>query len=465
MRNSAKLRSRALVLILPIVSAIVIQGGLLTAFTSQNALERLATRLMAYKAEQLRDYAHSQWDVMVELELDEEIDYRKAAEAAIQSYAGSLVRTNSELIFAINDGGEVALATAPVDAQAAVELGRTVGLGWLAANLGDEARVGQAFRFEPFAWTVYLTELRSEFYLDIRQIGLIQFVTLIVAIIASTLLLSILVGYILRPIEQLSQAMRGVSAAGNLGLRVPEADTEEVATLGREFNAMLGSLQVTHQRLEDTAAAEARARATADERELETLLVLGRATEFRDTETGEHLTRVGRLSGLFAGYLGLGEGQQDLIVKSSPLHDVGKIGISDVILLKPGPLTKEERSLIKQHTTIGWRVLKDADSIYLATGATIALTHHEYWNGAGYPEGLAGEEIPIEGRIVAIVDVFDALTSRRPYKEPWSAAEAAAEIISQRGTQFDPQLVEIFSANLEEFTNVVTSYRGSENSE
>jgi putative two-component system response regulator len=181
-----------------------------------------------------------------------------------------------------------------------------------------------------------------------------------------------------------------------------------------------------------------------EQSQLETLERLARAAEFRDDDTGQHTYRVGHLSALLAEGLGLAEHRVEAIRRAAPLHDIGKIGIPDHILLKPGRLTPEEFDLIKTHTTIGAALLQESQSALARLAERIALTHHERWDGTGYPHRLKGEEIPIEGRIVAIVDVFDALTHERPYKKAWPVEAAIAEIKSQSGRQFDPAVVKAF---------------------
>ena len=176
----------------------------------------------------------------------------------------------------------------------------------------------------------------------------------------------------------------------------------------------------------------------------EILQRLAMAAEFRDDQTGEHTQRVGSVAALVAEGLGLPSHEVALIRRAAPLHDVGKIGIPDSVLLKPGPLTDAERNLMKRHTEIGARLVSGSSAGTLQMAEQIAATHHERWDGTGYGIGLSGAEIPIAGRIVAVTDVFDALTHRRPYKEAWSAEDAIEEIRSQRGKHFDPSVVDAF---------------------
>ena len=169
---------------------------------------------------------------------------------------------------------------------------------------------------------------------------------------------------------------------------------------------------------------------------------LARAAEFRDDDTGQHTQRVGRLAARLAEVLGLPTEQVDLVRKASPLHDVGKIGIPDSILLKDGRLTPQERTLMQTHTTIGARILSGSRFPLLRLAEEIALNHHEHWDGGGYPSGRSGNDIPLSGRIVAVADVFDSLTHERPYKRAWSVKESLDEIRAQAERQFDPQVVE-----------------------
>ena len=181
---------------------------------------------------------------------------------------------------------------------------------------------------------------------------------------------------------------------------------------------------------------------------------LGRAGEYRDNETGMHVLRVGRCSYELARAAGYPEKFAEMLEIASPMHDVGKIGIPDNILLKPGKLDTDEWEIMKSHSQIGADIIGDDPSELLQMARIIALTHHEKWDGTGYPKGLAGERIPIEGRITAICDVFDALTSERPYKKPWTTEKAIALINEQSGFHFDPKLVGLFNEILPKVLNI-----------
>ena len=177
----------------------------------------------------------------------------------------------------------------------------------------------------------------------------------------------------------------------------------------------------------------------------ETLRRLALAAEYRDDQTAEHTQRVGRTAALLAERLGLDAGWCDLLRHAAPLHDIGKLGMPDSILLKPGKLTPEELEVVHGHAAAGARILSGSSSALLQLAEEIALTHHEWWDASGYPERLAGESIPLSGRIVAIADVFDALTHERPYKAAWSVPDAVAEMQRLSGLQFDPAIIEVFN--------------------
>jgi putative two-component system response regulator len=190
----------------------------------------------------------------------------------------------------------------------------------------------------------------------------------------------------------------------------------------------------------------------------ETIITLARVAEFRDDETAQHTERMSYYCHMLAEKIGLPKEQCEQLRQASPLHDIGKIGISDGILRKPGRLTDEEFDAIKEHSQIGYRMLMGAKSDLLQLGASIALTHHEKYDGSGYPKGLAGNEIPIEGRISAICDVFDALTSDRVYKSA-APVEKAVDILKDgRGTHFDPELLDIFLENIESVKVIKAKY-------
>lgn len=177
---------------------------------------------------------------------------------------------------------------------------------------------------------------------------------------------------------------------------------------------------------------------------------LSKAAEYRDPETGAHILRMSNYSKLIAKNLGLPETEQDLLLTAAPMHDIGKIGIPDQILLKPGRLDEQELKVMRKHAEYGAALLQNSTTLLTQTAEIVAASHHEKYDGSGYPKGLKGDEIPLYGRIVAVADVFDALTSVRPYKKAWSIAEAKQYVIDQSGTHFDPKCVAAFLADWDE---------------
>jgi putative two-component system response regulator len=193
-------------------------------------------------------------------------------------------------------------------------------------------------------------------------------------------------------------------------------------------------------------------------RERETIWRLARVAEFRDTGTGMHVVRMAQYCQAIGGAVGMTADERELLLLSAPMHDIGKIAIPDAILLKPGKLTEEEFAMMKQHTVIGYEILKNSTSRLLRLAADIAITHHERFDGSGYPAGLRGEDIPLHGRICALSDVFDALTSARPYKEAWPVEAALAEIERGAGAQFDPRIVQAFKSVVPEVLRLKREY-------
>jgi putative two-component system response regulator len=216
-----------------------------------------------------------------------------------------------------------------------------------------------------------------------------------------------------------------------------------------EVKARLGNLlelRRSHLRMKDRnrwlADEVCRATKTITDREEELILRLSRAAEFRDPETGAHIARMAHFSRLIARRLGLSDEECDLIFRAAPMHDVGKLGIPDGILLKPGRLSEAEFDVMRRHPRIGHSILDGSQSKLIMLGAEIALTHHEKVDGTGYPDGLKGDAIPLPGRIVAVADVFDALTSERPYKAAWEVGRARNLLLECRGSHFDGACVD-----------------------
>ncbi|MGK2879223.1 MAG: HD-GYP domain-containing protein [Solirubrobacterales bacterium] len=218
----------------------------------------------------------------------------------------------------------------------------------------------------------------------------------------------------------------------------------ELRRRATDLNDNLVERTAIEQRLRETIEDLERSENSLEHAQEETILRLSMAVERRDQETGDHIERMGRYCALLASKLGWSDQECELLRIAAPLHDVGKIAIPDAVLLKPGALTPEERLEIEKHAEIGHEILAGSDSSLLDHAACIALSHHEHWDGNGYPNGLVGEEIPIEGRMAAIADVFDALTSDRVYRPAMTVERSLAIMSEGRGSQFDPALLDIF---------------------
>lgn len=239
-------------------------------------------------------------------------------------------------------------------------------------------------------------------------------------------------------------------------------DTAEFRARAKNMLSLRESQKRMANRNAELAAEVHKATAEIRAREQELLFRMSRAAEFRDPETGAHIQRMAHYSALIAARMGLGEAEQDLLLQAAPMHDVGKIGIPDYILLKPGRLTHEEFEVMKNHARLGFELLRGSGSLVLQAGADIALSHHEKYDGSGYPRGLVGADIPLFGRIVAVADVFDALTSERPYKKAWELDRARAFLNEGRGAHFDPLCIDAFEAAWDEVLVVREQFQDEE---
>ncbi|NUQ00200.1 MAG: HD domain-containing protein [Armatimonadetes bacterium] len=263
------------------------------------------------------------------------------------------------------------------------------------------------------------------------------------ALLVSTLLSLLVAGWIsrslTRPITLLSAAAEAV-ARGDFEHEVRVASEDELGLLAQTFQKMADDVREREEGLHQA--------------KLDTLDRLALAAEYKDQDTAAHIHRMSHYAAVLARRAGLPEDEVELLLLASPMHDVGKIGIPDRVLLKPGALTDDEWGVMKQHTTMGSRILEGSSSELLRAAEVIARSHHERWDGQGYPLGLAAESIPLWGRICAIADVFDALTSERPYKPAFSVERAVELLREGRGTHFDPVLLDLFLSDLDEILEI-----------
>ena len=237
--------------------------------------------------------------------------------------------------------------------------------------------------------------------------------------------------------------------AGELRLRVRNMLKLKAYTdhLAKEQEILDGMVRERTKELQETVR-------QLEQTRLETIFRLSRAAEYKDEDTGAHIRRISFYCEILGRHLGFEEAELRVLTHSAPLHDLGKIGIPDAILLKPGKLTEDEFEIMKTHTTLGAEILAGSDDPYLKAGSVISLNHHERWDGKGYPNGISGEDIPLHGRIVAVADVFDALVSKRPYKDALPFARAVAIVHDGSGSQFDAHVVKAFSEELAEFERI-----------
>lgn len=243
-------------------------------------------------------------------------------------------------------------------------------------------------------------------------------------------------------------------------LKVRRLHTELESKAGFLANKVQDRTEQLRQAIQDLDALHKQVK----EAYIETIYRLTRATEYKDEETADHVKRLSLYSAALGRAIGMSEQQVELLLYASPMHDVGKIGIPDKILFKKEPLTPEEWQIMKSHPKIGYEILKDSDAPILKMGAVIALNHHERWDGSGYPNGIKGKDIPIQARIVSLVDVYDALRSKRHYKEPFSHEKSCKIILEGDGRvmphHFDPELLEAFRKIHGEFEKIFEENNG-----
>lgn len=458
------IRSRTILVVLPLLIAAVLITGAVTMLAATSGVTRVAMRLMSFKSEELSKYMYSQWDLLVRNQFADRPEFVKAAQQSISSYARTLVHSASELIFAIDSSGEVVMATGELELSD-FEQGRLEELrdeerpGWVELRAGGTPRVGEVSFFAPFEWAVLVTDQPEAFYREVREIVVQGLIILLACSAAAIFLLLAFSRYLTRPLSSVVRTIEAIIIKKDFSRRVEVEYADEIGHLASRFNLMTSNLLKSYNQVKDYAYKEVVARKQVVQREYETLIILGKAAEYRDPETGAHISRVAYYSRMLARMVGEDEGRQNLVYYASPMHDIGKLGIPDSILLKPGRLAAEEFEIVKKHTTIAYDLLKDSRSPYLRTGAMIALTHHERFDGTGYPKGLQGEDIPLFGRIVGLADAFDAVTSKRPYKEAWDLDRAFALLDEEKGRHFDPRLAELFQECRSEVERIYAAHK------
>lgn len=437
-------------LILSLVFGSLLVAGLLASLTAQQGMSRLAINHLAFKAQTIARYAENQWQVLEDNLLSDDPEFRNAAVVAIQSYAIATTWGTTMRVDAFREDGTLVFTTGifqesePEVLPPLMDLARSGAPGWHRVAHKDRQFVTYLIHQRDFAFHIAIVNDAQNFFMEMRALHLRFAILILVTMGLSAVATIVLSRHLAEPVQQLARGMARVAETRDFRQSLPVHLSNEIGTAVAAFNRMTSMLDRSYSRLQEIALSEAEARYEVQQREQEVLTALGRITDYKDQGTGHHVIRVGKYSALLARHLGLPPDQRRVLYQAAPLHDVGKTAIPDEILMKQATLTPEERAIMETHTTIGHSILADSRSSALRAGARLALTHHERYDGTGYPAGLSGTRIPLFGRIVALADVFDALTSARPYRGPWRVDEALEYLRTQRGRHFDPHLVDLF---------------------
>lgn len=299
-----------------------------------------------------------------------------------------------------------------------------------------------------------VTEYRNHAVIALGGIFALSFVALVLVLFNTSRTIK---NYVQRPLDMLvDNAMAAYKKQKPLPTEAYKS--REFTEVAAEFNLFNAEIIAHQDELKDKNEQLVQLNEEVENTLRETVYTIGVIEEKRSKETANHTRRVALYGRLLAMKLGLSEDEVDLITAASPLHDIGKLGVSDDILYKPGRFTEEERRIMESHPLIGYEMFKHSERDVLVAAGIICYEHHERWDGAGYPRKLKGEEIHLYGRIIALADVFDALYSPRVYKESWSLEKVLEYVADQRGKHFDPQLVDIFLGNIEEFVAIYEAY-------
>ncbi len=448
------LKAKSLLLIIPLLLCCFSISSTVVVKRSQKYLINESNRFMSYKLNLVSQYATGQWYHFISNNLTDNDTIRRFVIASIGDYASSAIE-ESEAIFARDGGGNLIFSTGELSPDPAELDGESLfNSGLYIYRIGENSFIGKTKYLTGMDWTIYIIQRKNAFDEAIQKMthNLILFFsgTFIVIISSFILILNI----IINPINQVRVAIQKNLSTRDFSHTVPVHSSDELGELSVSFNNLITSLDLSYKKMKRNAEEEAVAYKSLHIRELESLALLGRASDYKDSHTGSHIRRVSSYSRVIAKALDLDEEYIDLLYHAAPLHDIGKLGIPDSILLKEGPLDEEEWRIIKEHTVIGYNIMQNCSSKYLKAGAVIAYSHHEKYDGSGYPRGLQGSEIPQFGRIVSLADVFDALITKRPYKEAWKPERALELIRSERGRQFDPRLVDLFLARQNEIIEI-----------
>jgi response regulator RpfG family c-di-GMP phosphodiesterase len=454
------IKTKILIILIPLLICSFAISGYISVVSSRKTLSDISSQFMAYKIDELYNYSYSQWQNLQTSGFGNDSVYIEIVEKSVESYAKGMIREDSEIIFAFNNDGELVFSTNEMDYnESDWEFLKPVLQSdykkLLDFSISRSKFTGLTKSLPHLKWIIVLAEDRQSYTKEITEMTYFQIIVFFASLFIITVSLILSLSAIISPIYRFSKAINDITIFKDFSRKVKIEYPDEIGELAFEFNDMTSNLDLAYKKLKKYALDEAIARKEIIIREKETLDVLGRASDYKDQETGAHILRVSKYSLLLSRALGQSKAIQDLLYYASPLHDIGKIGIPDHVLLKQGNLTVKEFDIIKTHTTLGYEILQNLSSKYLKAGAVIALSHHEKFDGSGYPKGLEGADIPIFGRIVSLADVFDALTSKRPYKDPWPIEDILDYINAEKGKHFDPNLVELFIHNFSEVEKIL----------
>lgn len=464
MEKSVKigLKGKILLIIIPFLICSFTISAYVSVISSRQNLFTISSQFMRYKIEQLSNYSSSQWNNLQKSSFSNDPVYVNIIEKSIESYAKGMIRKDSEYIFAIDNSGSLIFSTSNINYnQNDLSILNNNSKNSMLAEfvISEKIYIGLAYYNPVINMYFFVVEDKHTFLKKTQSMTLLQISTFIVSLLLIIIILILSLNNMIGPIQRVRKAIHNINIYKDFSRKLKIEYPDEIGELAFDFNDMTSNLDLAYKKLKKYALDEAISKKEIFIREKETLNVLGNASDYKDPETGAHIARVSNYSLILSKALGQDSTIQDLLFYTAPLHDIGKLGIPDAILLNPGKLSKEEFEIIKTHTTIGFNILKNPSSKYLKAGAIIAKTHHEKFNGTGYPNGLKGTDIPIFGRIVSIADVFDALTTSRPYKEAWSFERTIDLIMEERGKHFDPDLVNLFYQNIPMVKDIYNSFK------
>ena len=457
------IKGKILLIIIPLLICSFTISAYISVFSSRQNLFNITNQFMKYKIDQINNYAASQWGNLQKTGFSDDPTYTKIVEQSIELYAKGMIRKDSEHIFAVDNNGLLMFSTSDINyTQKDWKLLQNgtphLHSSLLDFTISEHTYTGLSTYISQFNWEIFLVEDKKIFTKKIWELTYLQILIFTISLIIIILGILLALKITLDPIQRIRKGIHSIAVDKNFSRKIKIEYPDEIGELAFEFNEMTYNLDLTYSRLKKYAIEEAIARKEVFTRENETLDVLGKASDYKDAETGAHISRVSRYSLILSESLGQSQDMKELLFMAVPLHDIGKLGIPDSVLLKPGRLSPKEVEEMKQHTSIGYEILANSSSKYLKAGAVIAVSHHEKFDGTGYPKGLKGNDIPVFGRIVSIADVFDALTSKRPYKEAWPFDKAVDFIREERGKHFDPVIVDIFIENLSKIKQIYDSY-------